>query len=152
MEVVESWLFSTSSSLFFTVVFSLFVLILLNFAISKFWPKATLSPTELVVIYVILSISAAVGGQGMIIVLIGSLGHPFQFATPENEWKALFHSYLPRWLVVTDAKSLNAAYTGGSTLYLAEHIRAWLIPVLGWSVFLFILVFVMLCIVRKLYN
>jgi len=79
-------------------------------------------------------------------ILIGSLGHPFQFATPENEWKTLFHSYLPRWLVVTDARSLNAAYTGDSTLYLAEHIRAWLTPVLGWSVFLFILVFVMLCI------
>ncbi|MBM3235873.1 hypothetical protein FJZ31_06195 [Candidatus Poribacteria bacterium] len=68
MEVVESWLFSTSSSLFFTVVFSLFVLILLNFVIGKFWPKAALSPTEFVVIYVILSISSAVGGQGMIIV------------------------------------------------------------------------------------
>ena len=82
----------------------------------------------------------------MIIVLIAGLGHPFQFATPENEWKELFHSYLPRWFVVEDAKSLKAAYAGDSTLYLAEHIRAWLMPVLGWTVFLFILVFVMLCI------
>jgi len=92
MEVVESWLFSTSSSLFFTVVFTLFVLILLNFAISKFSPKVAVRPTEFTVIYVILSISSAVGGQGMIIVLISGLGYPFQFATPENEWKA--HSFI----------------------------------------------------------
>lgn len=146
MEVVEGRLFSTSSSLFFNVVFCLFVLVLLNFAIGRFWPKVALTPSELIVVYVILSISSAVGGQGMVIVLVGGLGHAFQFATPENEWKELFHSYLPSWLVVDDAKALKAAYDGDSTLYLAEHIRAWMIPILGWTVFLFILVFVMLCI------
>lgn len=146
MEVVDSWLWSTSSSLFFTSVFCLFFLILLNFAMARIWPQAALRPTELAVVFVILNISSAVGGQGMVIVLISVLGYAFQFATPENEWKALFHPYLPRWLVVDDAKSLENAYSGESTLYISEHIRAWLVPVLTWSAFLFVLVFVMLCI------
>jgi len=146
MEVVDSRLWSTSSSLFFTSVFSLFVLILLNFLVVKVSPKLSLKPNELLVIYVIFNISSAVGGQGMIMVLIGGLGYAFQFATPENEWKNLFHQYLPRWLVVDNPKALENVYSGDSTLYISEHIKAWLIPVLWWSFFLFVLVFVMLCI------
>jgi hypothetical protein len=146
MEVVDSRLWSTSSSLFFTSVFSLFVLILLNFLVTKISPKLSLKPNELLVIYVIFNISSAVGGQGMIMVLIGGLGYAFQFATPENEWKDLFHQYLPRWLVVDNPKALENVYSGDSTLYISEHIKAWLVPVLWWSFFLFVLVFVMLCI------
>jgi len=146
MEVVESRLWSTSSSLFFTSVFCLFVLVLLNLAVKKIAPKLSLKPFELVVIYVFLNISSAVGGQGMIMVLIGGLGHAFQFATPENEWKELFHQYLPNWLVVKDSKALENVYSGNSTFYLSEHIKAWIIPVLSWSFFLFVLVFAMLCI------
>jgi len=146
MEVVDSRLWSTSSSLFFTSIFSLFILILLNFLVAKINSKLSLKPNELLVIYVFFNISSAVGGQGMIMVLLGGLGHAFQFATPENEWKDLFHQYLPRWLVVDDPKALENAYTGDSTLYISEHIRAWLVPVLSWSFFLFVLVFVMLCI------
>ena len=146
MEVLDSRLWSTSSSLFFTSIFSLFVLILLNFLVAKINSKISLKPNELLIIYVIFNISSAVGGQGMIMVLIGGLGHAFQFATPENEWKELFHQYLPRWLVVDNPKALENAYSGDSTLYISEHIRAWLVPVLSWSFFLFVLVFVMLCI------
>lgn len=146
MEVVEGRLFSTSSSLFFNVIFCLFVVVLLNLAIGRLWPRIALSPTELVVIYVILSTASAVGGQGMIAVLFGALGHAFHFATPENEWRELLHSHLPSWLVVRDARALKTAYGGESTFYLAEHIRMWITPVLGWTVFLFTLVFVMFCI------
>lgn len=146
MEVIDSRLWSTSASLFFTSVFSLFVIILLNYPISKIFPKISLKPTELVVIYVIFNISSAVGGQGMISVLIGGLGYAFQFATPENEWQDMFHQYLPRWLVVDNMKALDNAYDGKSSFYITEHIRAWLVPVLSWSLFLFALVFAMLCI------
>ncbi len=146
MEVIDSRLWSTSASLFFTSVFSLFVLILLNYPISKISPKLSLKPTELVIIYIIFNISSAVGGQGMIMVLISGLGYAFQFATPENEWQDMFHSYLPRWLVVDNTKALDKAYEGESSLYLAENIKAWIMPILWWSLFLFALVFAMLCI------
>lgn len=146
MEVVDSRLWSTSSSLFFTSVYCLFVILLLNFIVARLWPRVALTSTELVVIYVFLNISSAVGGQGMIIVLISLLGYAFQFATPENEWKEIFHPYLPRWLVVDDIKSLDDAYSGESSFYLSENISAWIVPVLSWSAFLFLLVFAMLCI------
>ncbi len=116
------------------------MVVLLNLAVGKLWPKIALSPTELVVIYVILSTASAVGGQGMIAVLFGGLGHAFHFATPENEWRELLHSHLPNWLVVRDARALKTAYGGESTLYLAEHIRMWITPVLGWAFFLLTLV------------
>ncbi|HGJ66165.1 TPA: hypothetical protein ENS27_12410 [bacterium] len=146
MEVIDSRLWSTSASLFFTSVFSLFVIIILNYPISKISPKLSLKPTELVVIYAIFNISSAVGGQGMIMVLIGGLGYAFQFATPENEWQDMFHQYLPRWLVVDNIKALDNAYEGESSFYISEHIQVWIKPVLWWSLFLFALVFAMLCI------
>ena len=146
MEVIDSRLWSTSSSLFFTSIFCLFFLILLNFLIARINHKLSLKPAEIATIFIMLNISSAVGGQGMIMVLIGGLGHAFQFATPENEWKDLFHPYLPKWLVGDNAKALENAYSGESTLYIPEHIRAWIVPVISWSFFLFVLVFVMLCI------
>lgn len=146
MEVVDSRLWSTSASLFFTSVFCLFIVILLNYFVAKISPKLSLSISDIAVIYVILNISSAVGGQGMVIVLISILGYAFQFATPENEWKDLIHPYLPRWLVVDAPNALNNAYKGDSTLYNIEHIKAWLVPIISWSGFLFILVFAMLCI------
>ena len=42
----------------------------------------------------------------MMQILITILGHPFRFATPENQWRELFWKELPPWLTVQDEKAL----------------------------------------------
>ena len=92
-----------------------------------------------------LSLATAVGGFDTIQVLIQVLGHPFWFATPENEWRQLFWHHLPRWLTVDDMVVLEGYYRGESSFYTLTHIKGWARPVLGWTAFLTTMGFVMVC-------
>ncbi|MBI1926291.1 hypothetical protein HYR99_18850 [Candidatus Poribacteria bacterium] len=135
----------TILSLFFNVIFCIFVLVLLNALWGKFSPKTALNQCELIVIFIMLSSASAVAGWDMIQALVPVLGHAFWYATPENEWKELFWRYLPTWLTVRDAAALSEYYEGNSTLYTARNIKSWVTPVLSWSGFIIALVFVMVC-------
>ncbi len=144
--------YPTTVSLYYNVIFCLFLLIGLNFGLAKLTPRFALKQGELLTIYVMLSISSSLTGHDVLRVLISMIPHAFWYATPENEWADLFHRYIPDWIAVKDKNFLTDYYRGETTLYLREHILGWLTPVLVWSGFLFALVFVMICInslVRK---
>ena len=136
----------TYMSVFYNVVFSLAFLTFLNIAARKLLNRFALSQGEMLTVYVILCMGTAVAGLDMVGMLVTLLGHPFWFATPENEWQNLFWKYVPRWLSVDNHRVLAGYYEGGSTFYSLENIKGWLVPVLWWSGFVFALVFVMLCI------
>ena len=110
-------------SLFYNVVFTLFVLILLNKVIQIIFPKQALRPAEFVTVYTMLSLATAVGGFDTIQVLI----------------------HLPRWLTVDDMVVLEGYYRGESSFYTLTHIKGWARPVLGWTAFLTTMGFVMVC-------
>ena len=147
------WIFSsTTSSLFCNVVFTLFILTLLNEAVKWWWPSSALAQGELLVVYSVVSVATALSGEGVGQQLVRFLGGPFWYATPENEWAALFHHYLPRWLVVHDRQVLQAYFESGdgdgdaSLLYTSTHFMTWLRPLLIWCAFILLIVFVMTCI------
>ena len=151
MELVRYSGLPTTISLFFNVVFNLLVLSLLNAGVRRFLKKTLFKPGELVVIYTMLSIASGIGGHSMMQILPPMLGHPFWFATEENDWKNLFWRYIPRWLAVDDKNALRGYYEGDS-LYTIPHLKAWLTPVIAWSAFIFVVLLIMLCIniiVRK---
>ncbi len=152
MEVIRYSGHPVTISLFFNVVFNIFVLIALNLLLKKYLPEQALSQSELLVIYIILSLASGIAGHDMLEILVPMLGHAYWFATPENEWAELFHRYIPRWLTVSDESALDGYYNGEVSLYTADKLKTWMEPVLWWSAFIFALVFVMLCInviVRK---
>ena len=66
------------------------------------------------------------------------------FATPENDWQALFHQYIPHWRVVRDENAIKSFYEGISS---GESIPwgAWLIPLFAWTLYVFVLYFVVIC-------
>lgn len=143
---------SATINLIYNVVFTVFALILINFALSRFLPRFSFSQGELLTVYVMLNMASVLASHFTIQVLVPIIPHAFWFATPENEWQELFWRHIPGWLSVDDKGALADYYKGESTLYVAEHIKGWLEPVLWWSAFLFALMFVMLCInviVRK---
>lgn len=136
----------TLVSLFFNAVFTLFVLILINFLVKKLLPKFAILDHELLVIYVMVVTVCTITGTPAFSYLIGIMIHPFWFATPENEYEALFQRYIPEWFTVRDESVLKGYFYGESTLYTIKHIKAWIIPVLSWSAFGFVLWFVLMCI------
>jgi hypothetical protein len=127
------------------VIFCLLVLIVLNWGLKRF-AFLSLSSSELLSIYVVLSAGLALCSHDILEVLVSCMGHAFWFAAPENEWKELFHSYIPKWLTVGDKKVLTGYYEGDSSLYTSENLRAWIPPMAWWTLFIACLVFVMLCI------
>ncbi len=131
-------------SLFFNVIFILFFLVLANAAIQRLRPRWALNRAELIIVYVMLTIGTSLAGLDGMQVLLPVMSHPFWFASPENRWDQIFADS-PSWLTVSDPQTLYGYYNGSATLYQGDVIRAWLTPVLAWTGFIFILVFVMVC-------
>ena len=152
MEVIRYSGHPVTISLFFNVIFTLFVIVGVNQFLKWFSPRSALNQGELIIIYLMLSIASGITGHDMLEILVPMLGHAFRFATPENEWRELLLPYLPEWLTVSDNKVARGYYEGELSLYSAEQLIGWVSPVLWWTTFIFVLVFGMFCInviVRK---
>ncbi len=130
----------------YNVVFSVFVLVLLNMLLKRAAGVTILGNGELLTVYILLSAACALPSITFMTILVTTIGHAFWYATPENEWQQLFWSKLPGWLVVKDRNVLSGYYEGESTLYTLSHVKAWLQPAIYWSIFITCLIFVMLCI------
>lgn len=128
------------------VIFIVFWMLLIGQVLSRISARLRLQPRELLTIYVMLCIVSSLCSHDMMEILISSMGHPFRFATPENEWRGLFWRHLPNWLTVQDGAALIAFYEGGTSFYTQKHLQAWFLPVAAWTSFILVLMFVMLCI------
>ena len=149
MESVYYSAHSTLFSLLFNAVFTLLVLIALNIPLKKLSPNLAFKQGEFLTIYIMLCQASALAGHSMMQILPPTMVSPFGLATPENEWQELFWRYIPKWLAVSDNRALEEyikGFTGESTLYTTQHIKAWLTPVLMWSAFICALMFVTICI------
>jgi len=136
---------SSTISLFFNVVFLLFFLTLANLALRRLRPGLALNQAELIIVYVILTTGTSLAGLDGMQVLLPVMTHGSWFATPENQWDRML-SAAPTWLIVSDRQILYGYYNGSATLYQGAVIRAWLTPVLAWTGFIAVLIFVMICI------
>jgi hypothetical protein len=135
----------TSLPLFIQPVFFLFLLCLLNLAVTRLRRKPLFEQGELLVIYTLVALACVFAGHDMLQNLFGTVGHPYRFATPSNGWEARFFSYLPRWLFVTDPETLTAYYGGSTDLYAHLYLlRPWVRPLFWWGVFVFAQVVVFL--------
>ena len=130
---------------FYNVVFILFLLMGSNLLVKQLSGKSLFSSQELLIIYVLLSVSCALPSITLMTILVTTVGHAFWFDTPENEWRVLFWDALPTWLTIQDRSILSGYYLGESSLYIIRHLTAWLRPALLWSGFMVVLMVMMLC-------
>lgn len=135
---------ATAMSLVYPVIFNLLVLLTINIFLKRFLPKHAFTQAELLTVYVVLSLTTIVSGLDMVQVLVPLLGHPFYYATPENEWQSLFWQHLPRWLTVDNLDVLEGYYKGETTFHTIKHIKAWSQPIIWWSALFFMMMMVML--------
>ncbi len=139
----------TGFSLFFNVVFILFGLVCANAAVKAFLPRHALRQGELITIYVMLCQTTALAGHSFMQLLIPDLVAHRAWATPENDWVNLFGYLIPDWLAVSDPEVVGGYAGSGkqvSTFFDARTMRAWTGPMLIWSAFIGVLVFVTICI------
>ena len=86
------------------VIFIVFWLLIISLGLNRISTKIGLSPAEVLTIYVMLCVVSSLCSHDMMEILVTILGHPFRFATPENEWRELFAKQLPEWLTVSDER------------------------------------------------
>lgn len=143
---------STCLSLMWHVIVNLLLLMVANLGLKRHAPRHALTAAELLTVYAMLTLAGAIAGRDSYQILIPVMGWAFHYATPDNEWASLFHRYLPSWLTVQDPVTLQALYGGESTLYTGENWRPLLRPILGWTAFVALLGWVLLCanvVIRK---
>jgi hypothetical protein len=146
-EKVGNGPYFTTVSLFANVFFILAVLLAGNALIRRLVPRApVLSQAELLLIYSMLAIGAAIAGHDFLPSLIQFLGHPYHVDTPENGWLGRFGQYLPTPLMVADKDALKGYYQGSSSIYYPENWHAWVRPCLLWSAFVVAMIWTMMCV------
>lgn len=123
----------TIASMFFNAVFTLFLLVLGSMAVRWIAPRVAPTRAEILVLYAMVVIISTISGHTMMGYLLPALEHAYWFATPENEWPALFGHHLPTWLVVKDRDVLRGYFEGDASIYTPAALRAWLPPVFAWS-------------------
>ncbi len=145
MEIQWNSVDATCVSLFFHVVFVIFVLAIVNRWLQARVPRLAMAPAEMLVIYIMLSIASAITGRDTMENLLPVLGHPFWFADQANNY-ANFQHFIPSWLGQRDPAALRAFYLGRASIYDWNVLRAWLPLVAAWSAFIMAMLMVMLSI------
>jgi len=132
-------------SLFLNVIFIMTFVALANAAARRVVPRLALNRGELIVAYVMLTIGTSVSGHDMLQVLMPIISVGYWFANPQNRWDQMIDGTTPAWLVVSDKSVLYGFWNGSSTLYQRSVVQAWMSPILWWTGFTVVLVFVMIC-------
>ncbi len=141
--VVQAMLWG-QTSLLRGPIFILFVLTLANLLFRRVARRAGLQPSEMLVIYSMIAISVCVSGFGQVQWLVNILPAGPYYQNPVNHYdQFLFH--LPAFLVPHDPRVISDFYRGETTMYRRDILLDWARPVLVWSLFLFVLCWVTLC-------
>ena len=90
-----------------------------------------------------LTAAGNIAGTGMIQLCVPMLTTLQHFATPDNRW-GRFLPFVKDWMV-PDKSVIDAFWRGQTTFYTPEHIKAWLGPILIWSLFAFAYICFTLC-------
>jgi hypothetical protein len=132
----------TSLSLFYNVVFILFWLVAANLLLKRYKPTWALSPSELFVIYTMLSIASALCSIDMLEVLVATLPYLTHFEPIEHQYGKIM-PHLPPWLIVKDELAAASFYLGQEAIYSPAIYRPWIRPLSYWFLFVMALLAVM---------
>jgi len=144
--------YPTTFSLFANVVFLLVALSLLNAVVHRLKPDWALRRSELIVIYLMLSIASAVDSIDYMDVLVPMITHVHRYGNPlaGRPYDQEILPYLPRAFVLSDPDAVAGWHEGSGGFLSLPTLRAWARPVLLWSGFIFTMLWVMLCLAGML--
>jgi len=132
----------TSLSLFYNVVFVLFWMVLANLVLKRWKPAWALEPSELFVVYTMLSLSTALCSIDMLDFLPSTMAHLDYYGPLKGEFGE-FKDFVPSWLTVHDPDVLEAYYVGQESVYDPRILSAWAGPLFHWFCFVLALCAVM---------
>jgi len=132
----------TTLSIYANAVAMLCALVVANALAGRIRPQWALTPSELLVIYIMLAIATSLEGHDMIPVLMPTLSHLHYHHMVEGRYAEILR-FVPEWLLVSDDAALEGAYLGQESIYRARNLVPWLGPLAWWFTFLLALCAVM---------
>lgn len=138
--------YPSTISLFANTILFLVMLTGINHVLRRRVPKVALDRAELLVVYVMLTISTAIVSIDFLDVLVPMITWPFRAATPENRYGELITPHIPAWISVRDPAVLKGWYEGTKDVWAWRMWAPWVTPVAVWSAVIFAMLFVMMCI------
>jgi len=94
-----------------------------------------LDGAEVATIWIMAAAASVIPLRGVVAFLVPLLAAPLHYATPENDWRALLVSALPKWTYVADEAAAHAFFDrpvgGGARI----PWRVWLAPLAFWTAF-----------------
>jgi hypothetical protein len=136
--------YPSTISLFANVVFVLFLFVGLNAVLKRYLPRVAFSQGELLTLYTMLAVSTGLAGLDGVGILSQIMPHGAWFGTL-HRWEPFLGAF-PRWLVVADTEAVRGHYIGNTTFYRVAIIKVWIVPMLAWTGFITLLLFVANCI------
>jgi len=124
----------------------LFVLVIINIVLTRFIKPLAFSRVELLVIYVMMTVSTVISSSGGMHFIVPTITAAFYYANDSNAWATLFHPYIKDWIAQKDRSALLGFYAGNASVPWA----AWKSQILAWSVFMILVALATLCIVAIL--
>lgn len=125
-------------------IFLLFLVALTNLLVRKLSRRAGLQPSEMVVIYAMIAVSVCVSGFGMLQWLVNMLPSGAFFEKPFNHYDRFLYLF-PSALTPHGTRVIQDFFIGHTSMYRADILRAWAVPVALWSLFIFVLCWTTLC-------
>ena len=150
--VVVQALLWTQTSLQRGPVVLLFLLAVFNLLWARIARRFALSRQELLVLYAMLCSGTCAAGYGFVQILINQIPAPFYYANGGNGFKERILPNVAPWLMPQDPDVLNGFFRGNSSLYTAQNLAGWAVPVLAWGGFIVAIFWTLLCasaLVRK---
>jgi len=124
----------------------LFLLVVTNVALTRFLRPLAFTPAELLVIYVMMTVSTVISSSGGLHFIVPGITAAFYYANTSNNWAALFHKHIPDWLAQKDPAALHGFYVGNATVPWA----AWRAQMIAWVGFMALVALATLCLVAIL--
>jgi hypothetical protein len=121
----------------------LFLLVIVNIFLTRFLRSFAFSAAELLVIYVMMTVSTVLSSSGGLHFIVPTITAAFYYASSSNGWAGQFHQYIPDWIAVKDKDTLFNFYAGNAVVPWAQ----WRTQIIAWVGFLALFALATLCIV-----
>lgn len=132
-------------------IFFIFFITLFNYLFKRLFKKRGLTPSELIIIYIMMIISCSIPTMGLTLYLIPLISGIKYYSNPQNEWDKIILPYIRKNLIVTDENAIKWFFEG---LPKGERIpfEVWLKPLSLWILFILVLYLSMIFIMTILHK
>ena len=129
--------FQSVLTLFSGPVLWLFFLAVVNAPLKRWRPKWAFRAGEFATVYGLTTVAAAVAAYDEAQYLLPTYVYPFRES--QNDAMGPFRQYIPTWMVPQTLEVIAPYHAGNDTFWRPALLRAWAVPLLVWTGWLFVL-------------